>query len=516
MTGIPVSIDGGHVKRKVGGGKVEAELDEPDYGRESILDIARSRTGWLVAFCVGLLLAALVVEQFEGVLEQHVELSFFVPLIMGHGGNTGSQSVTTVIRALALKQISNRDVPRVVLKEAGAGCMMGAVLGLAILGFSCVWSGISTEVGAAVAIALPLVSLWANGLGAFFTLLADRHGFDPAVTSVPLVTTIVDSTGTSVIGVIGDTAPPGATRDGHRHRVLMVSDFFYPNFGGVENHIYQLSQCLLAAGHKHSLQTPGLLPPPPAPPLLTTAAGGGDDSRVYYIPRRPFYAQSTLPTIAGNMRLLRAILVREGITLLHAHQAFSALGIEALVHARTMGYRAVFTDHSLFGFADAASIATNKILKAALSDVNAVICVSHTSRENTVLRACLPPARVSVIPNAAGAAAPAQRQPRHHHHQQQQEEQRRQQSRQQEHQQQQHQQQQQQQQQQKPTADEGGEEDKLEEQPRDGALLPPLTVVALSRLVYRKGIDLLALVIPEVCARHPNVQFVIVAQSGGT
>jgi hypothetical protein len=58
--------------------------------------------------------------------------------------------------------------------------------------------------------------------------------------------------GTSVIGVIGDTAPPGGSRDGHRHRVLMVSDFFYPNFGGVENHIYQLSQCLLAAGHKVS------------------------------------------------------------------------------------------------------------------------------------------------------------------------------------------------------------------------------------------------------------------------
>jgi Mg/Co/Ni transporter MgtE len=67
-----------------------------------------------------------VVEQFEDVLERHVELSFFVPLIMGHGGNTGSQAVTTVIRALALKQISNRDAARVVLKEAGAGCMMGA------------------------------------------------------------------------------------------------------------------------------------------------------------------------------------------------------------------------------------------------------------------------------------------------------------------------------------------------------------------------------------------------------
>jgi Mg/Co/Ni transporter MgtE len=75
-----------------------ATLAPPRRSRESILDIARSRTGWLVAFCIGLLLAALVVEQFEDVLEQHVELSFFVPLIMGHGGNTGSQSVTTVIR----------------------------------------------------------------------------------------------------------------------------------------------------------------------------------------------------------------------------------------------------------------------------------------------------------------------------------------------------------------------------------------------------------------------------------
>ena len=72
--------------------------DEPDYAKASITDIARGRTGWLIAFGIGLLLAALVVEQFEEVLEGHVELSFFVPLIMGHGGNTGSQAVTTVIR----------------------------------------------------------------------------------------------------------------------------------------------------------------------------------------------------------------------------------------------------------------------------------------------------------------------------------------------------------------------------------------------------------------------------------
>ena len=65
-----------------------------------------------------------------------------------------------------------------------------------------------------------------------------------------------------------------------------------------------------------------------------------------------------------------------------------------------MGLKTVFTDHSLFGFADASSIMTNKLLKFTLSDVGHVICVSHTSKENTVLRAALDPWNVSVIPNA--------------------------------------------------------------------------------------------------------------------
>lgn len=61
--------------------------------------------------------------------------------------------------------------------------------------------------------------------------------------------------------------------------------------------------------------------------------------KVYYAPRLPFYSQSTLPTIYGSFRLLRLILIRERITLVHAHQAFSTLGLECLLHARTMGYK---------------------------------------------------------------------------------------------------------------------------------------------------------------------------------
>ncbi|EFN58809.1 hypothetical protein CHLNCDRAFT_20112 [Chlorella variabilis] len=225
----------------------------------------------------------------------------------------------------------------------------------------------------------------------------------------------------------------------------MVSDFFYPNTGGVESHIYQLSQCLMALGHKVV--------------VLTHAYGDRAGVRyltnglkVYYAPRLPFTQAVTFPTLFGGFRLLRTILLRERINLVHSHQAFSTMAHEAIMHARTMGYPTVFTDHSLFGFADASSILVNKVLKYTLADVHHVICVSHTSKENTVLRACIPPKRVSVIPNVAGAG--------------------------------------------------WQNEPQLGQQQRDRGI----TIVALSRLVYRKGIDLLAAILPTLCHQHPNLQ----------
>ncbi|KAI4304692.1 hypothetical protein MLD38_040167 [Melastoma candidum] len=231
-----------------------------------------------------------------------------------------------------------------------------------------------------------------------------------------------------------------------RHRVLMVSDFFYPNFGGVENHIYYLSQCLLELGHKVV--------------VMTHAYGNRSGVRymtrglkVYYIPWRPFFLQNTFPTIYGTLPIIRTILIREGISIVHGHQAFSTLCHEALMHARTMGYRVVFTDHSLYGFADVGSIHMNKVLQFTLADVSQAICVSHTSKENTVLRSGLPPEKVFVIPNAVDTAmfTPAPKRSR---------------------------------------TDE-------------------IIIVVISRLVYRKGADLLVEVIPEVCRLYPHVRFII-------
>jgi phosphatidylinositol N-acetylglucosaminyltransferase subunit A len=75
---------------------------------------------------------------------------------------------------------------------------------------------------------------------------------------------------------------------------------------------------------------------------------------------------------------MRTIVLREHITLIHAHASLSSLGHEGILHAHFFGIRTVFTDHSLFGFEDAASILTNKLMEGTLKNVDAVICVSHT------------------------------------------------------------------------------------------------------------------------------------------
>ncbi|KAG1667989.1 hypothetical protein FOA52_000633 [Chlamydomonas sp. UWO 241] len=166
-----------------------------DYAMLSAGDIVRERTPWLAAFCIGLVLAAGVVDGFGDLIANHVALSFFVPLIMGHGGNTGSQATCAVIRALALKQISFRDITRIVAKEASAGAAMGAILGLGVSALAITTHVVEPDVGLVVAITMPLISLWSNALGAGLTLASAKLHLDPAMTSAPLVTTIVDTTG---------------------------------------------------------------------------------------------------------------------------------------------------------------------------------------------------------------------------------------------------------------------------------------------------------------------------------
>ena len=100
--------------------------------------------------------------------------------------------------------------------------------------------------------------------------------------------------------------------------------------------------------------------------------------KVYYIPFPTLVSSATLPNFLTFLPYLRTIILREHITLIHGHASLSSLAHEGILHAHLLGARTVFTDHSLFGFADAASILTNKLLEAMMKNVDAAICVSHT------------------------------------------------------------------------------------------------------------------------------------------
>ena len=135
--------------------------------------------------------------------------------------------------------------------------------------------------------------------------------------------------------------------------------------------MYHLSQRLVQRGHKVI--------------IITHAYGERQGVRfltsgvkIYYVPHFLVTDQVSLPTIYSTFPIFRSIFLRERIQLVHGHQAFSSMCQEGLLHARTMGLKIVFTDHSLFGFHDTASILTNKLLKFTLSDIDHVICVSHT------------------------------------------------------------------------------------------------------------------------------------------
>eukprot|EP00922_Rhytidocystis_sp_ex-Travisia-forbesii_P018231 GHVS01027114.1.p1 GENE.GHVS01027114.1~~GHVS01027114.1.p1 ORF type:complete len:440 (-),score=57.83 GHVS01027114.1:56-1333(-) len=229
--------------------------------------------------------------------------------------------------------------------------------------------------------------------------------------------------------------------------ICMVCDFFYPKMGGVEMHIYQLSQCLLLRGFKVI--------------VLTHYSGNrhgvrymANGLKVYYLPFASFHDDCTLITIYSLFPLIRNVLIREQIDIVHGHQAVSNLAHECLFHARTMGYRVVYTDHSLFGFADSACIHVNKVIKCLLSDLDHAICVSHTNKENLVLRAVLNPRIVSVINNAVDSSC-------------------------------------------------------FVPKPKQRPAPPTINIVVLSRLAYRKGIDLLVDVIPHVCEKMPHINFIV-------
>jgi len=157
----------------------------------------RSRVTWLAVLFVVQFLTASVMKLFEAQVSLVMDLILFVPLIISSGGNSGSQSSSLIIRALALGEMAPRDWPRVLAKESFIGFTLGALL--AVAGFARAIIGSTAEVATAMAftVALSVVAVVTLGtlVGSLMPLAIKRLGLDPAVSSTPFVASIVDVLG---------------------------------------------------------------------------------------------------------------------------------------------------------------------------------------------------------------------------------------------------------------------------------------------------------------------------------
>ena len=163
------------------------------YLSVSVFRLARTRIVWLLLLIVAASLTVSVLDYFQLALETVVTLSLFIPLLIGTGGNTGAQSATTVVRALAVGEVRFEDLPRVVGREARVGLMLG--VGLGLIAFVPVSLLFGTPMGAVVSLSVATICTFASTVGSLLPLLAGRLGLDPAVLSAPFITTIVDTSG---------------------------------------------------------------------------------------------------------------------------------------------------------------------------------------------------------------------------------------------------------------------------------------------------------------------------------
>jgi magnesium transporter len=173
------------------------------YLRISAWSHFKNRSIWVVVLAGLGLVSGFIVQNYQGLLLQFAILAAFMPMLAASGGNTGSQSATLVIRALALKEISFRDIFRILAKETQVALMLGILLGLLAYGRVMIFGdkdilphGASLSmIGLAVGAALSLQVISATLIGAVLPMIVARFKLDPALVASPALSSMVDITG---------------------------------------------------------------------------------------------------------------------------------------------------------------------------------------------------------------------------------------------------------------------------------------------------------------------------------
>lgn len=180
---------------------------EVPYLRASPWLLWRKRIVWLLVLFVAEAYTGTVLRAFEDEMEAVVALAFFIPLLIGTGGNTGTQITTTLVRAMGTGQVRFRDLPAVVAKEMSTGFLIA--LAMAIAALIRAWSlGVGPQITLTVCLTVAAIVLWSAFVSSILPLVLKKIRIDPAVVSAPMIATIVDGTGLMIYFLIAHATLP--------------------------------------------------------------------------------------------------------------------------------------------------------------------------------------------------------------------------------------------------------------------------------------------------------------------
>lgn len=168
---------------------------EVPYLRASPFLLFRKRIVWLLVLFFAQFFTVSIQEHYGSVLQQVTLLAVFIPILIGTGGNVGSQTVSTIIRAMALGEIQAKNLARIIGKEALTGLALGIVMGFLMAGRAMLTGDGSIEIAMVVGLTILALTTWAATIGAILPIVLGQLKFDPAVVSAPFISSFVDGTG---------------------------------------------------------------------------------------------------------------------------------------------------------------------------------------------------------------------------------------------------------------------------------------------------------------------------------
>lgn len=168
-------------------------LEKP-YLETSPWELWRKRSVWLLLLFVAEAYTGTVLKAFEEQLEAVIALAFFIPLLIGTGGNSGTQITSTIVRAMALGEANLSNLGRVIRKEVSTSLLIAITIGVAA--WIRAWMmGVGVEITIVVSLTLVAITIWSAIVSSIIPMLLQKVRIDPAVVSAPFIATFIDGTG---------------------------------------------------------------------------------------------------------------------------------------------------------------------------------------------------------------------------------------------------------------------------------------------------------------------------------